>query len=110
MNKRIENALNAFCGAYDHRGAVDRIEATPATRCAIWRQHGNEIAHIGLTNGRRYLYVTNAGYATVTTKARLNAILHRFGTGMRIVQRDFSWFVESKEGTKPFTGSIVVNI
>lgn len=37
------------------------------------------------------LYVTTAGYPTVTTKERLNGILDAFGLP-RVYQKDFEWY------------------
>lgn len=37
------------------------------------------------------LFVTTAGYPTVTTKERLNGILDAFGLP-RVYQRDFEWY------------------
>lgn len=56
--------------------------ALPAEHFLI-RQHGNIIAEIGTAD----LLVTNAGYGSSTTRARLNAILSAHGLPFYVVQR-----------------------
>lgn len=48
------------------------------------RQHGNVIAEIGTAD----LLVTNAGYGSATTRARLNAIMASHGLPFYVAQRD----------------------
>ena len=52
--------------------------------------HGNLIAKVGLES----IQLFDGGWQTVTTKSRLNALLHSFGDdGFRVYQRKFEWFV-----------------
>jgi hypothetical protein len=37
--------------------------------------------------------VRNGGYTSVTTKSRLNALLHYFCPGTGIMQKDFEWYL-----------------
>ena len=55
------------------------------------RLHGNRIAEIA-PNGDMSL--SSAGWETVTTKSRLNAILDCFFYGVRVYQRNFEWFID----------------
>lgn len=50
---------------------------------------GNMIAQYD--RKKRKLYVTTAGYPTVTTKERLNGILDAFGLP-RVYQKNFEWY------------------
>lgn len=44
------------------------------------------------------------GYETVTTKRKMNQTSNQFGLGFRVIQKNFSWFVQLPNGdTVPFT-------
>lgn len=55
------------------------------------------------------LYLRDAGWQTVTTKSRLNALLDAFAPGQGIFQRDFAWYVTSNpdddNAVTPWTGA-----
>jgi len=51
--------------------------------------HDKLIAEIGLTR----ITLWNRGWATPTTKSRLNAILSGIDSSMRIHQNDFVWYI-----------------
>ena len=60
--------------------------------------HGNCIAQIGDT----WLRIFDGGWQTNTTKSRLNAILTVHGTGERVFQKNFNWFVSTNDGDVEF--------
>ena len=62
------------------------------------RLHGNLIAWLDHTT--QTLALSSAGWHTNTTKSRLNALLYEFNTGIRVFQKDFSWFVSDFTGKK----------
>ena len=64
--------------------------------------YSNLIAMIGDT----WLEIFDGGHQTTTTKSRLNAILSEHGTGERVYQKDFQWFVSTINGEVAFNGSI----
>ena len=64
--------------------------------------YNNLIAMVGET----WLELFDGGYQSNTTKSRLNAILQIHGNGEYVYQKNFNWFVSTKEGNIPFTGSI----
>ena len=65
---------------------------------AIVNLHGNHIATIGDT-----LQISDAGWQTVTTKSRLNALLDEFADGCYVFQKNFDWFLGDRDGnTIPF--------
>ena len=53
-----------------------------------------------------WLEIFDGGWQTNTTKSRLNAILQAHGTGERVYQKNFNWFVSTTNGEVPFNGSI----
>ena len=65
--------------------------------------HGNLIAIVYENDAELF----DAGYKTVTTKSRLNAICREFGVpGEGIFQKDFQWYVHKLIGHSPVTGKI----
>ena len=67
--------------------------------------HGHCIAWLDLINDVWTL--SSCGWETVTTKSRLNALMHEFGLG-GIFQKNYQWF-HSKDGkTVPFVDGVQV--
>ena len=64
--------------------------------------YNNLIAMVGDT----WLELFDGGYKTATTKSRLNAILSEHGTGERIYQKNFQWFVSTIHGEVAFGNGI----
>ena len=62
------------------------------------RLHGNLIAWLDHT--KQVLAISSAGWHTVTTKSRLNALLYEFNTGIRVFQKNWDWFVTDFTGKK----------
>jgi hypothetical protein len=98
MNRAILNNQN-WCNGntqvnYDEQNDVNEVYL-----------FGNKIAVIGDT----WLELFDAGYQTNTTKSRLNAILSEHGNSERVYQKNFDWFVSTKDGEVPFNGNIKLN-
>jgi len=74
------------------------------------RLHNNLIARIG--DG--FMQLSSAGWETVTTKSRLNALLRDGvfnGTGCSIFQKDFYWYLNSPEtGTVDFVDGMIIPV
>ena len=68
--------------------------------------HGNLIAW--LDTATNDLNISSAGWETVTTKSRLNAILEEFASGARVVQRNFEGFLSDFGTLKPFVDGMKV--
>ena len=65
--------------------------------------HGNLIAIVYENDAELF----DAGYKTVTTKSRLNAICQAFGIpGEGIFQKDFQWYVHKLIGQSSVTGKV----
>jgi hypothetical protein len=62
----------------------------------------NLIAMIGDT----WLELFDGGVQSYTTKSRLNAILSAHGNGERVYQKNFNWFVSTKDGEVAFNDGI----
>ena len=55
------------------------------------RLHGNLIAWLDHT--KQVLAISSAGWHTVTTKSRLNALLHECFYGYTVFQKNWTWYV-----------------
>lgn len=70
-------------------------------RDVVVRLHDNEIARFGVSannvNWSRGLRITDAGWQTVTTKSRLNALLDCFYGGVRLCQVKGVWLLNTTE-------------
>ena len=82
----------------EHRGVHGTFNYE---RDVVVRLHGNEIARFdSMLDGDRTargLEITDAGWQTVTTKSRLNALLDCFYGGQRIRQVNGVWLLNSTE-------------
>ncbi len=98
--RQIERQMNdAINDCIDWKDSNTKVTYSPERNASYVYLHGNHIATIGETCVELY----NCGYKTATTKSRLNAILSEHGCGERVYQKDFDWFVSTKEGRIPFT-------
>lgn len=98
--RKIEAAMNdAILKCEDWEKDNTKVIYSPERKVSYVHLYGHHIATIGET----FVEVYSCGYKTATTKSRLNAILSEHGCGERIYQKDFEWFVSTKEGTVPFT-------
>ena len=68
--------------------------------------HGNCIAWFDTASND--FNISSAGWETVTTKSRLNAILEEFCDGARVIQRDFQWFLSDFGTLKPFVDGMKI--
>ena len=94
MNEAILNRKDFFKG----NTSVENYITETGAREAIVTLHGNHIATVGET-----LQICDAGWQTVTTKSRLNALCNEFAYGCYVFQRNFDWFLGDVDGNKrPF--------
>ena len=94
MNEAILNRKDFFKG----NTSVENYITETGAREAIVKLHGNHIATVGET-----LQICDAGWQTVTTKSRLNALCNEFAEGCYVFQKNFDWFLGDVDGNKrPF--------
>ena len=60
--------------------------------------HGNHIATFDHVN--QNLYIFDGGWQSNTTTSRLNALCYEFNTGFKVIQRDWTWYLQNFLGTK----------
>ena len=89
MNEAILNRKDFFKG----NTSVQHYTTETGAREAVVHLHGNHIATVGDT-----LQICDAGWQTVTTKSRLNALLNEFAYGCYVFQRNFDWFLGDADG------------
>ena len=64
-----------------------------STNCSSVYLHGHQIATLDHNN--QALKLSSCGYQTVTTKSRLNAILHEIDYGCKVFQKQWDWYFRS---------------
>ena len=89
MNEAILNRKDFFKG----NTSVENYITETGAREAIVKLHGNHIATVGET-----LQICDAGWQTVTTKSRLNALCNEFAEGCYVFQKNFDWFLGDSDG------------
>ena len=89
MNEAILNRKDFFKG----NTSVENYITETGAREAIVKLHGIHIATVGDT-----LQICDAGWQTVTTKSRLNALLNEFAEGCYVFQKNFDWFLGDADG------------
>ena len=95
MNEAILNRKDFFSSNTSVENYVNNITGV---REAVVKLHGNHIATVGDT-----LQICDAGWQTVTTKSRLNALCNEFAYGCYVFQKNYDWFLGDADGNKiPF--------
>ena len=90
--RKIEQQMNeAMLNREDFKN--DNTEVITISDCSFVYLHGNHIATVGKT-----LDICDAGWQTVTTKSRLNALLNEFAEGCYLFQKNFDWFLGDGDG------------
>ena len=90
--RKIEQQMNeAILNRQDFR--KDNTEVITISDCSFVYLHGNHIATVGDT-----LQISDAGWQTVTTKSRLNALCNEFAEGCYVFQKNFDWFLGDADG------------
>ena len=90
--RKIEQQMNkAILNREDFK--KDNTEVITISDCSFVYLHGNHIATVGKT-----LDICDAGWQTVTTKSRLNALLNEFAEGCYLFQKNFDWFLGDGDG------------
>jgi hypothetical protein len=86
MRKITEDAIRAFRNNRDFKRGNTWVQCVHGRR--FLHLHGNVIAEM-TQHGE--LYITSAGWQTVTTKERLNGF-----PSVNIAQKDFEWFLNGQ--------------
>ena len=84
-----------------------QVSYNDLTKCSQIFLHGHKIATYDYNT--KAVLLSSCGYETVTTKSRLNAILHEVKYGASVYQRNWNWFVSFKQLTIDFFDGIVLH-
>ena len=97
MRKITSQSVNEFVNGYRfNQGNTAVCCATEARECYLML-HNNLIAK-KIVN-KHDLWITDAGWQTVTTKERLNGVLSRLTFGWGLFQKKGEWFLTNGEDT-----------
>jgi hypothetical protein len=101
MTRKIEKEMNrAISTETDWK--KDNTQVVNIEGVSFVYLYNNLIAMVGDT----WLELFDGGWKTNTTKARLNSILQEHGAGERVYQKNFEWFISTKDGEVPFGNGI----
>jgi hypothetical protein len=99
--RKIESQMNrAISQEIDWK--KDNTEVVNIEGVSFVYLYSNLIAMVGDT----WLEIMDGGYKSNTTKSRLNAILSEHGAGEYVYQKNFNWFVSTKDGEVEFGNGI----
>ena len=105
MRKITSQSVDAFVNGYRFNRGNTTVSGCGATGIREWylMLHNNLIAK-KIVN-KHDLWITDAGWQTVTTKERLNGVLSRLTFGWGLFQKKGEWFLTNDEETVQWTGS-----
>jgi len=89
MKKITEQTVNAFYNAKPFKKQNMEVEVLP--NVTIMKLHGNSIAWL-YNDPEKTLSISDAGWPTVTTKERLNAL-----NGVDIYQKNYQWYLNREK-------------
>ena len=106
--RKIETQMNrAVVNKNDWSNSNTRVDYNSNTNCSTVVLHRTAIAVYDHKN--EALKLNTGGWATVTTKSRLNAILSELITGARVFQRDFTWYLNYNNQTHDFMDGMILS-
>ena len=81
----------------DSKGNTDVVNVFGSGNIWVVRLHGNPIARFEKCAGHNNVVVSTAGGTTVTTKARINAVLDGLGVNAHVRIKNFTMILEGKD-------------
>lgn len=89
------NRLSSYCTNVGTDANGDQFVQYRNTVIVRWNAHGIEL--------------NTGGWATVTTKRKMNQASHQFGLGYSVSQRDHAWYVTTPQGNEvSFDGRVLL--
>ena len=106
--RKIEQQMNrAIVNRNNWSNSNTFVEYNSNTNCSTVVLHRTAIAVYD--HNTQALKLNTGGWATVTTKSRLNAILSELITGARVFQKDFNWFLSYNNQTHDFMDGMILS-
>lgn len=80
----------------DSKGNTDVVNVFGSSTAFVVRLHGNPIARFDLSENAYpvHVLISTAGWTTVTTKARINAVLDGLGIDARVRIKNYTMIAE----------------
>jgi hypothetical protein len=105
MRKITRQSADAFANLLPFKQGNTNVTGCGATEIREWylKLHNNLIAKQILFVNE--LWITDAGWQTVTTKERLNGVLDRLTFGWGLFQKKGEWYLTDGDVTVKWTGS-----
>ena len=105
--RQIEKQMNfALSNKGNWSKSNTTVEYNDSTNCSTVFLHGHRIATYD--HELKAIKLSSCGWATVTTKSRLNAILQEVKPGCGIFQKQFEWFVSFRDDVKEFWDGMIL--
>ena len=105
--RQIEKQMNfALSNKGNWSKSNTTVEYNDSTNCSTVFLHGHRIATYD--HELKAIKLSSCGWATVTTKSRLNAILQEVKPGCGIFQKQFDWFVSYCDDVKDFWDGMIL--
>ena len=105
--RKIESQMNrAIVNRNNWSNSNTFVEYNSNTNCSTIVLHRTAIAVYD--HNTQALKLNTGGWATVTTKSRLNAILQGLIAGASVFQRQFNWFLNYINSTHNFNDGMIL--
>ena len=106
--RKIEQQMNrAIVNKNDWSNSNTFVEYNSNTNCSTVVLHRTAIATYD--HNTQALKLNTGGWATVTTKSRLNAILQGLIAGASVFQREFNWYLNYNNQTHDFMDGMILS-
>ena len=105
--RKIERQMNfAISNKSNWSSSNTQVSYNENTNCSSVYLHGHQIATYD--HNTLALKLSSCGWATVTTKSRLNAILSEIFVGACVYQKNFNWFFNYNNVTHDFIDGMII--
>ena len=105
--RKIEQQMNrAIVNKNDWSNSNTFVDYNSNTNCSTVVLHRTAIATYD--HNTQALKLNTGGWATVTTKSRLNAILSEVITGASVFQRNWNWCINYNNVTHNFNDGMIL--
>ena len=106
--RKIEQQMNrAIVNKNDWSNSNTNVEYNSNTNCSTVVLHRTAIAVYD--HNTQALKLNTGGWATVTTKSRLNAILQGLIVGASVFQKNFDWYLSYNNQTVDFWDGMILS-
>ena len=106
--RKIERQMNfAISNKSNWSSSNTQVSYNENTNCSSVYLHGHQIATYD--HNTQALKLSSCGWATVTTKSRLNAILKEVKYGCSVFQKQFDWYLSTNTQTVDFWDGMILS-